>query len=148
MDKVDMIKRWVIIVLAALLVVGVWGCGSESKYKKEIETIDRLIKTSEKMIKDLTRAKKPINFRRAIIDYIAAYKKMKPDLIALEKEFPHLLKSTGVNTAPDELKPHFRKAYGAIKRMNTVLEGKASRFGGDKTAMADVRKLKELMYYY
>ncbi len=142
------IKRWTAIIPVILILTVSWGCGKGGKYKNDIVQLDRLIKYLGTLSNDLAKASKRINAGRAIIDFIRAYKFIKPDIDKMIDTYPGLLMSTGVENPPEELKPYFKNVTESLAQMKIILDGKKSRFGGNKDFLKVVDELREIMYYY
>ena len=137
-----------VILAITILLSGLWGCDVESKYKNDILQLERLSKYADTLSEDLGKATKRINAGRAIIDFIRAYRFIKPDIDKMIKTYPGLLKSSGVENPPEELKPYFKNVTESLNRMKVILDGKKARFGGNKDFLKVVFELKEIMYYY
>jgi hypothetical protein len=142
-------KRLVLIILAAALLVGVSACeGKGDKYTVEITTLESLSKLLDKLRADIDATNNRTTFGKSIIDFIGDFKLLKGELDKIQQRWPGVLTTTGVENPPEELKPYFKNVSDAFARMRMVLDGKHAKFGGNEDANKIVRELKEVMYYY
>ncbi len=141
-------KRIVLAVLTVLLAAGMWTCKKESKYPNETNMLDQLVKITESLTRKLDRAKNRVSIGKAVTDFVEEYKRLKADMDKLLEKYPDLRLIGAEKNAPKELKPYFKRVAESLARMRVVLDGKASRFGRDKTLLKIIDELKEVMYYY
>jgi hypothetical protein len=138
------------ILLSTLIIFGLFSnCSTkENKYLNEIATIEQFCKLTDNLTRGLEASTKRVGVGKVIVDFIREYKRLKPDMGKLESRYPELKITGGEKTAPNELKPYFKKAANSLARLRAVLDGKAARFGGDQDLMKIMRELKEVLYYY
>jgi hypothetical protein len=142
-------KKLVLLTLIGLLLLSMMGCEKkESKYTEEKQTLEYLIKITDKFTRELDVTGNRIAIGRAIVEYMTEIKRIKPRLYQLEKICPEFKTSYGYKNAPKELQPLFKQLGESLAHMKIVAEGKAAKFSQDKDLVKSYQELKEALFYY
>jgi hypothetical protein len=142
-------KKLILLTLIGLSVLSMMGCEKKgSKYTEEKQTLEYLIKITDKFTSELDVIGNRIAIGRAIVEYMTEIKRIKPRLYQLEKLCPEFKTTYGYKNAPKELRPLFKQVGESLAHMKVVVEGKVAKFSQDKDLGKMYQELKEVLFYY
>jgi len=141
-------KALVFFLLTSILLVSTPACQKESKYAAEISTVQEATKLFRSVGKDLDKMTNRVNFGKALINFVLEYKRLRPELLALEDKFPNLQKNDGENTVPADLKPYVIELQESQRYFRTVMNGKMVKWRRDEELNKIINDVKDLYYFY
>lgn len=135
-------------ILISSILLWAGGCAKESKHKSDIQTIKRLIRMVETLLKNADQAPNPLSFRNALSKFVSEYKSIKTEITAFEKKYPDFKTINGEKGAPKELQPLIKRFYSVFSHSQIIIEAKVNKYKRFSGLKVVYKEFKEILYYY